>query len=48
MENRENDTFQYKNCFLENRDKSPFFQMEKKVENRAYIYVCSITADACL
>jgi hypothetical protein len=37
MENRENVSFHCKKRFLENREISPFFQMEKNVENRAYI-----------
>jgi len=37
MEYRENALFQVKFHVLENREKSPFFYLEKNLENRAYI-----------
>jgi hypothetical protein len=45
--NRENLKFPLENMETENRVKLPIFQMEEKVENRAYIYEVTSTADAC-
>ena len=49
LENRKSYYFQYQNGILENRGNFPFFLMEKKLENRAYIYVVvSNTLTHCL
>ncbi len=37
MENRKINGFPFKINEIENREKSPIFQKEKKVENRGYI-----------